>query len=43
MPDERALNPAPLEQFTTLIAKLAYEGAGGPALAYRFEWYEERS
>ena len=28
-----------IEQFTMLIAKLAYEGDGGPALAYRFERY----
>jgi predicted dinucleotide-binding enzyme len=33
----------PAEPFTLLIAKLAYEGDGGPALAYRFEQYEERS
>jgi len=26
-----------LEPFTLLIAELAYEGAGGPELAYRFE------
>ena len=31
------------EPFTLLMAKLAYEGDGGPALAYRFEQYEERS
>jgi len=31
------------EPFTLLIAKLAYEGDDGPALAYRFEHYEERS
>jgi len=31
------------EPFTLLIAKLAYEGDDGPALAYRFERYEERS
>jgi 8-hydroxy-5-deazaflavin:NADPH oxidoreductase len=31
------------EPFTLLVAKLAYEGDGGPALAYRFERYEERS
>lgn len=31
------------EPFTLLIAKLAYEGADGPALAYRFEHFEERS
>ena len=26
------------EPFTLLIAQLAYEGKGGPELAYRFEW-----
>ena len=31
------------EPFTLLVAKLAYEGGGGPALAYRFEQYEERA
>jgi predicted dinucleotide-binding enzyme len=31
-----------LEPFTMLVAKLAYEGDGGPAIAYRFEEYEER-
>ena len=31
------------EPFTLLVAKLAYEGDGGPAVAYRFEHYEERS
>ena len=31
------------EPFTLLIAKLAYEGDGGPAVAYRVEQYEERS
>jgi predicted dinucleotide-binding enzyme len=30
------------EPFTLLIAKLAYEGDGGPALAYRFERFEEK-
>ncbi len=30
------------EPFTLLIARLAYEGDHGPAVAYRFEWYEER-
>ena len=29
------------EPFTLLIAKLAYEGANGPALAYRFDWFDE--
>lgn len=27
------------EPFTLLIAQLAYEGAKGPQLAYRFEWF----
>jgi 8-hydroxy-5-deazaflavin:NADPH oxidoreductase len=31
------------EPFTLLIAKLAYEGDDGPALAYRFEQFEERT
>ena len=31
------------EPFTLLIAKLAYEGDGGPALAYRFQHFEERA
>jgi 8-hydroxy-5-deazaflavin:NADPH oxidoreductase len=31
------------EQFTLLVAQLAYEGDGGPALAYRFEHFEELS
>jgi len=30
------------EPFTMLIAQLAYEGKGGPRLAYRFERYKER-
>jgi predicted dinucleotide-binding enzyme len=30
-----------LEPFTLLIAKLAYEGARGPALAYRFAHFKE--
>ena len=30
------------EPFTLLIAQLAYEGDRGAALAYRFEWSEER-
>ena len=29
------------EPFTMLIARLAYEGDRGPAMAYRFEWFEE--
>lgn len=28
-----------LEPFTLLVAQLAYEGTGGPELAYRFEWF----
>jgi hypothetical protein len=31
------------EPFTLLIAKLAYDGDRGPALAYRFEYFEELS
>jgi predicted dinucleotide-binding enzyme len=30
------------EPFTLLVARLAYEGPGGPAMAYRFEWFDER-
>lgn len=30
------------EPFTLLVGQLAYEGTRGPALAYRFEWLEER-
>jgi predicted dinucleotide-binding enzyme len=30
------------EPFTLLIAQLAYEGDNGPALAYRFEQFEEQ-
>lgn len=30
------------EPFTLLVARLAYESDGGPALAYRFERFEER-
>jgi 8-hydroxy-5-deazaflavin:NADPH oxidoreductase len=30
------------EPFGLLVAQLAYEGTRGPALAYRFEWFEER-
>jgi hypothetical protein len=33
----------PLLGFLVLIAKLAYEGEGGPALAYRFERFEEKA
>jgi predicted dinucleotide-binding enzyme len=29
------------EPFALLIGQLAYEGDRGPALAYRFEWFEE--
>jgi predicted dinucleotide-binding enzyme len=32
-----------IEPFALLIAKLAYEGDGGPALAYRFEHREQRA
>ena len=31
-----------IEPFTLLVARLAYEGDGGPALAYRFERFEEQ-
>jgi len=31
------------EAFTLLVAQLAYEGNRGPAMAYRFEWFEERN
>ncbi|HEX2237747.1 MAG TPA: hypothetical protein VHJ19_05180 [Gammaproteobacteria bacterium] len=27
------------EPFGLLVAQLAYEGEGGPELAYRFEWF----
>ncbi len=27
------------EPFALLVARLAYEGTGGPELAYRFEWF----
>jgi hypothetical protein len=30
------------EPFALLVAQLAYEGDRGPAMAYRFEWFEER-
>ena len=30
------------EPFALLMAQLAYEGSRGPAVAYRFEWLEER-
>lgn len=29
------------EPFALLVAQLAYEGKGGPELAYRFQWYRE--
>ena len=32
-----------IEPFTLLVARLAYDGDGGPALAYRFEHLEERA
>ena len=32
-----------IEPFTMLIAKLAYDGNDGPALAYRFEHFQERA
>ena len=31
------------EPFALLIAQLAYEGQGGPDLAYRFEQFGERT
>lgn len=31
------------EPFTMIIAQQAYETDRGPALAYRFEWYEEKN
>jgi 8-hydroxy-5-deazaflavin:NADPH oxidoreductase len=31
------------EPFTMIIAQQAYETDRGPALAYRFEWFEEKS
>jgi len=31
-----------IEPFTLLVAQLAYEGDGGPELAYRFEWFREQ-
>ena len=30
-----------LEPFTLLVGRLAYEGEGGPELAYRFEYYAD--
>jgi 8-hydroxy-5-deazaflavin:NADPH oxidoreductase len=32
-----------IEPFALLVAKLAYEGDSGPALAYRFEHFEEQA
>jgi predicted dinucleotide-binding enzyme len=32
-----------IEPFTLLIAQLAYEGEQGPELAYRFDWFEDKS
>src|SRR5262245_38815853 len=32
-----------IEPFTLLVAQLAYEGDGGPELAYRFEWFGEHA
>ena len=31
-----------MEPFTLLVAQLAYEGKGGPELAYRLVHYRER-
>lgn len=31
------------EPFALLVGQLAYEGDRGPAMAYRFEWFEERN
>jgi predicted dinucleotide-binding enzyme len=31
------------EPFALLVAQLAYEGEGGPELAYRFEWFGEQA
>jgi predicted dinucleotide-binding enzyme len=31
------------EPFALLVGQLAYEGDRGPAMAYRFEWFEERT
>jgi 8-hydroxy-5-deazaflavin:NADPH oxidoreductase len=30
------------EPYALLMAQIAYEGERGPAVAYRFEWFEER-
>ena len=32
-----------MEPFTLLVARIAYDGEGGPAIAYRFDEFEERS
>jgi predicted dinucleotide-binding enzyme len=32
-----------MEPFTLLVARVAYEGEGGPAIAYRFDELEEKS
>ena len=29
------------EPFALLVGQLAYEGKGGPELAYRFEWFRK--
>jgi hypothetical protein len=29
------------EPFALLVGQLAYEGTGGPELAYRFEWFDK--
>jgi predicted dinucleotide-binding enzyme len=34
----RAGTPAEAEPFALLVGQLAYEGEGGPELAYRFDW-----
>lgn len=31
------------EPFALLVAQLAYEGDRGPAMAYRFEWFDEQN
>jgi predicted dinucleotide-binding enzyme len=31
-----------IEPFTMLVARLAYEGAGGPELVYRFDHFGQR-
>jgi 8-hydroxy-5-deazaflavin:NADPH oxidoreductase len=31
------------EPFALLMGQLAYEGDRGPAVAYRFRWFEERT